>query len=82
MGLERSGWISPLEVLDTRFNLNISLTYKDILKTEGGIIKIKQREDIHEKINWFQYNQIVTFYEKDFKKYIQRKVFSVRRDQS
>lgn len=27
MGQERPGWISPLEALDTRFNLNINLTY-------------------------------------------------------
>lgn len=36
---------------------------------KGSTIKIKDREDIHEKLNWFQYNQILSFFEADKKKY-------------
>lgn len=61
--------ISQLEVLDTRFNPNISLLYKDLLIREGGNIRLNSREELSDNLNWFQYYQILDLFKADMKKY-------------
>lgn len=55
MGIERSGWISPLEVSDARFNPKAVLTYKDLVKLQERNVIIKSTEELPNEINWFQY---------------------------
>lgn len=69
MGMERSEWISPLEVSDARFYPNVGVMYKDLTKIQGKNVIIKSREELPDEINWFQYYQILSIFENDKKKY-------------